>query len=78
MPWAMTPRPPPTASPGTPKPSTGSTIRSPRWKSPPWPGDPEALGVVAAIVPWNFPLVMACWKLGPALATGNSVIPQAV
>ncbi|MGL6214616.1 aldehyde dehydrogenase family protein, partial [Billgrantia desiderata] len=34
----------------------------------------EALGVVAAIVPWNFPLVMACWKLGPALATGNSVI----
>lgn len=34
----------------------------------------EPLGVVAAIVPWNFPLVMACWKLGPALATGNSVI----
>ncbi|MEE3633896.1 aldehyde dehydrogenase [Pseudomonas sp. AL 58] len=34
----------------------------------------EAVGVVAAIVPWNFPLMMACWKLGPALATGNSVI----
>lgn len=34
----------------------------------------EPLGVVAAIVPWNFPLKMACWKLGPALATGNSVI----
>ncbi|MEE1675114.1 aldehyde dehydrogenase [Agarivorans aestuarii] len=34
----------------------------------------EALGVVAAIVPWNFPLVMASWKIGPALATGNSVI----
>ncbi|MBY5990828.1 aldehyde dehydrogenase [Ferrimonas balearica] len=34
----------------------------------------EPLGVVAAIVPWNFPLVMAAWKLGPALATGNSVI----
>ncbi|MCL1058603.1 aldehyde dehydrogenase [Shewanella gelidimarina] len=34
----------------------------------------EAVGVVAAIVPWNFPLLMACWKLGPALATGNSVI----
>lgn len=34
----------------------------------------EPLGIVAAIVPWNFPLVMACWKLGPALATGNSVI----
>lgn len=34
----------------------------------------EPLGVVAAIVPWNFPMLMACWKLGPALATGNSVI----
>ena len=34
----------------------------------------EAIGVVAAIVPWNFPLLMACWKLGPALAAGNSVI----
>lgn len=34
----------------------------------------EALGVVAAIVPWNFPTVMAAWKIGPALATGNSVI----
>ncbi|OYT95907.1 MAG: aldehyde dehydrogenase PuuC [Pseudomonas sp. PGPPP3] len=34
----------------------------------------EAIGVVAAIVPWNFPLMMASWKLGPALATGNSVI----
>ncbi|MDF3932483.1 aldehyde dehydrogenase [Pseudomonas citronellolis] len=34
----------------------------------------EAVGVVAAIVPWNFPLLMSCWKLGPALSTGNSVI----
>ena len=34
----------------------------------------EAIGVVAAIVPWNFPLLMACWKLGPALGSGNSVI----
>ncbi len=34
----------------------------------------EPLGVVAAIVPWNFPLIMAAWKLGPALATGNSVV----
>ncbi|WP_295478495.1 aldehyde dehydrogenase [uncultured Pseudomonas sp.] len=34
----------------------------------------EAVGVVAAIVPWNFPLLMACWKLGPALSTGNSVV----
>lgn len=34
----------------------------------------EPVGVVAAIVPWNFPMLMACWKLGPALAAGNSVI----
>ncbi|ARU87595.1 aldehyde dehydrogenase [Pseudomonas sp. M30-35] len=34
----------------------------------------EPAGVVAAIVPWNFPLKMASWKLGPALASGNSVI----
>ena len=34
----------------------------------------EPVGVVAAIVPWNFPLLMSCWKLGPALSTGNSVI----
>jgi acyl-CoA reductase-like NAD-dependent aldehyde dehydrogenase len=34
----------------------------------------ESMGVVAAIVPWNFPLLMASWKLGPALATGNSVV----
>jgi len=34
----------------------------------------EPVGVVAAIVPWNFPLLMTCWKLGPALSTGNSII----
>ena len=34
----------------------------------------EPIGVVAAVVPWNFPMMMASWKLGPALATGNSVI----
>ncbi|MEK1939258.1 MAG: aldehyde dehydrogenase [Pseudomonas sp.] len=34
----------------------------------------EPIGVVGAIVPWNFPLMMACWKLGPALSTGNSVV----
>lgn len=33
----------------------------------------EPLGVVAAIVPWNFPLEIAMWKLGPALASGNAV-----
>jgi len=34
----------------------------------------EPLGVVGAVVPWNFPLMMASWKIGPALATGNSVV----
>jgi len=34
----------------------------------------EPLGVVGMIVPWNFPLNMATWKLGPALATGNTCI----
>ena len=34
----------------------------------------EPLGVVAAVVPWNYPLSMAAWKIGPALATGNSVV----
>ncbi len=34
----------------------------------------EPVGVVGAIVPWNFPLLMAAWKLAPALAAGNSVV----
>jgi 4-(gamma-glutamylamino)butanal dehydrogenase len=34
----------------------------------------EPLGVVGAIVPWNYPLIIAAWKLGPALVAGNSVI----
>ncbi|MDN3555574.1 aldehyde dehydrogenase [Halomonas maura] len=34
----------------------------------------EPLGVVASIVPWNFPLMMTAWKIAPALAAGNSVI----
>jgi acyl-CoA reductase-like NAD-dependent aldehyde dehydrogenase len=34
----------------------------------------EPLGVVALIVPWNFPLTIAGWKLGPALAAGNTVV----
>jgi betaine-aldehyde dehydrogenase len=34
----------------------------------------EPIGVVAAIVPWNFPFPMACWKCAPALAVGNAVI----
>lgn len=35
---------------------------------------PEPLGVVAAIVPWNFPIAIASWKIGPALATGNTIV----
>lgn len=34
----------------------------------------EPLGVVGAIVPWNYPLIITAWKLGPALLTGNSVV----
>lgn len=34
----------------------------------------EPVGVVGAILPWNFPLMMAAWKLGPILATGNTVV----
>jgi acyl-CoA reductase-like NAD-dependent aldehyde dehydrogenase len=34
----------------------------------------EPLGVVGAIVPWNFPLVMAAWKIAPVLAAGNSLV----
>jgi len=34
----------------------------------------EAVGVVAAIIPWNFPILMAAWKLGPALAMGCTVV----
>ncbi len=34
----------------------------------------EPLGVIGAIVPWNFPLLMAMWKVAPALAMGNSVV----
>jgi gamma-glutamyl-gamma-aminobutyraldehyde dehydrogenase len=34
----------------------------------------EPVGVVAAVIPWNYPAQMAAWKLGPALATGNTVV----
>lgn len=34
----------------------------------------EPIGVVGAVVPWNFPMLMAMWKIAPALATGNSMI----
>ena len=35
---------------------------------------PKPLGVVGQIIPWNFPLLMASWKIAPALATGNTVV----
>ncbi|MGR3178140.1 MAG: aldehyde dehydrogenase family protein, partial [Candidatus Anammoxibacter sp.] len=34
----------------------------------------EPLGVVGQIIPWNFPILMACWKIAPALAAGNCVV----
>jgi aldehyde dehydrogenase len=34
----------------------------------------EPLGVIAQIIPWNFPILMAVWKLAPALAAGNCVV----
>ena len=34
----------------------------------------EPVGVCAAIVPWNFPLLLAMWKIGPALAAGNTLV----
>ncbi|MEM8984698.1 MAG: aldehyde dehydrogenase family protein [Pseudomonadota bacterium] len=40
-----------------------------------FPGtDPQPLGVAGQIIPWNFPLLMAAWKIAPALATGNTVV----
>lgn len=36
--------------------------------------NPKPLGVAGQIIPWNFPLLMAAWKLAPALATGNTVV----
>jgi len=37
----------------------------------------EPVGVCAAIVPWNFPLILGIWKVGPALAAGNSIVVKA-
>ncbi len=34
----------------------------------------DPIGVVASIAPWNYPLMMAAWKLGPALAAGNTAV----
>src|SRR5204862_628439 len=35
---------------------------------------PRSLGVAGQIIPWNFPLLMAAWKIAPALACGNTVV----
>ena len=59
---------------------TGEAIDKVYDEIPPTPADSLALvqrlplGVVAAIVPWNFPLTTTAWKLAPSLATGNSVV----
>jgi len=37
-------------------------------------GSPKPVGVAGQIIPWNFPLLMAAWKLAPALATGNTAV----
>ena len=40
-----------------------------------FPGrSPKSLGVIGQIIPWNFPLLMAAWKIAPALATGNTLV----
>jgi aldehyde dehydrogenase (NAD+) len=40
-----------------------------------FPGrEPQALGVAAQVIPWNFPLLMAAWKIAPAIACGNTVV----
>jgi aldehyde dehydrogenase (NAD+) len=40
-----------------------------------FPGaEPRSLGVAGQVIPWNFPLLMAAWKIAPALATGNTVV----
>ncbi|GAA2555195.1 aldehyde dehydrogenase family protein [Pseudonocardia hydrocarbonoxydans] len=36
--------------------------------------DPRPVGVVGAVIPWNFPLLMAVWKIAPALACGNTIV----
>ena len=36
--------------------------------------DPKPVGVAGQVIPWNFPLMMAAWKIAPALATGNTVV----
>ena len=64
----------PTSSTSTPAPSTSTTARRFRSRGGVDMTFREPLGVVGLIVPWNFPLNIASWKLGPALACGNTVV----
>ena len=71
---STSPAPPPACA-GTPRRSTSSTARSaPTGRDALALVEREPLGVVGAVVPWNYPLIITAWKLGPALATGNSVV----
>ena len=66
---------PSTRSNGTPRPSTRSTTKPHRAATTRIAMIVrEPVGVVGAVLPWNFPLLMMAWKIGPALAAGNSVI----
>ena len=50
-------------------------MRSSRTTTPPSPRScASPLGVVAAITPWNFPLILASWKIAPALRAGNTMV----
>ena len=44
------------------------------WSTPGSGPAPRPLGVVGAVIPWNFPLLMAAWKIAPALACGNTIV----
>jgi len=53
---------------------SGRLARSERDSRPGGAGYPEPVGVCGQIIPWNFPLLMAAWKLAPALACGNTCV----
>jgi aldehyde dehydrogenase (NAD+) len=57
---------------GTPPVTGGSSSRSRSRRGP--AGYPQPVGVCGQIIPWNFPLLMAAWKIAPALACGNTVV----
>ena len=54
--------------------STSTTVRRFPWRAAVDVTFREPLGVVGLITPWNFPLNIASWKIGPALATGNTIV----